>query len=83
MSGSDYRGQLLEEGAADQTREAPQGSARLPTASHGSRSGRAVSFAYVAVTGDVLGLSLWEEWRSNYVGGPETRPQVCVCVCAS
>lgn len=60
-----------------------QGSARLPTASHGSSSlpvRAAVSFAYVAVTGDVLSLSIWEECRSNYVGGPETRLQVCVCV---
>lgn len=63
-----------------------QGSARLPTASHGSSRlpvRAAVSFAYVAVTGDVLSLSLWEECRSNYVGGPETRLQVCVCVCVS
>lgn len=55
-------------------REAPHGFPRLPVRA-------AVSFAYVAVTGDVLSLSLWEEWRSNYVGGPETRLQVCVCVC--
>lgn len=58
-----------------------QGSTRLPTASHGSSRlpiRAAVSFAYVAVTGDVLSLSLWEEWRSNYVWGPGTRLQVCV-----
>lgn len=61
-----------------------RGSEVSPTASHGSPPRlpvrAAASFAYVAVTGDVLSLSLWEECRSNYAGGPETRLRAGVCV---
>lgn len=59
-----------------------RGSARLLTASHGASRlpvRPAVSFAYFAVGGDVLSLRLWDECGSNYVGGPETRLQVCLC----